>query len=208
MSRVLAGLPGDMSDMGNSTERERLLHVVLTQTNYYGVVYSDKKDSVTGGHIAAYKQAEVGDLVWGRTRDCIGRLVKVEKKDCQFDTVYSVKLLGTEFVQTWSNESFYPILGIPKRLLYTGDVRKFALFAYDAILRGDEHQYRFESIDVDDASDHAFVKTRIRWSKMTHTATIHNWKYYLKYKTGTKIFTEMKKQGFMNPDFYTEVVTE
>lgn len=204
MSRVLTGLPYDMSDMGNSTDRERLLHVVLTRTSYNGIVYSDKKDSVTGGHVAAYKEVKVGDLVWGRTRDCIGWLVNIEKNDSRFDTVYSVKLLGTDFVQTWSNESFYPILGIPKYMLYTGDVRKFALLAYDAILRGDEYQYRFLSIKVDEEIDHALITTRIRWFNKNHTATIHNWKSYLKYKTGTKIYTEMKKQGFMNPDYYTE----
>ena len=208
MSRVLAGLSGDMSGMGNSTERERLLHVILTQIDYRGIVYSDKDYSIDGGHIAAYKDVQVGDLVWGRTRDCIGWLVNVEQKDSRFDTVYSVKLLGTDFVQTWSNESFYPILGIPEYMLYTGDVRKFALLAYDAILRGDEYQYRFLSIKVDEKSDHALITTRIRWEQKTHTATIHNWKSYLKYKTGTKIYTEMKKQGFMNPDFYTEGVDE
>lgn len=202
----LSGLPRDMSDMGNTTDRERLLHVVMDQTFGKGVIY-DSSAYTVGAYVDGYSAPKIGDLVVGNTRNAIGYLVDIKYCKSRFDDVYYVRLLGSDFVQSWTNESFKIIKNIPEYLLYTGDKRKFALLAYDAILRGDEYAYRFSDIKVNDDGT-AMVSTRKRWCNVIHVMTVPNWKQYLRYKTGATLCKFLKEQGMVDDSKYDEAKSE
>lgn len=202
----LSGLPRDMSDMGNSTERERLLAVVLDHTFGRPVLYSPPTGIIVP-HIDGYSNPQIGDLVVGNTRSAIGHYQSVRIGNSTFENVHYIKLLGTDFVQSWTNESLKVIRNIPEYLLYTGDKRKFALLAYDAILRGDEYAYRFSDIKVNNDGT-ATVSTRKRWGKVIHAMTVPNWKQYLRYKTGATLCKFLKEQGMMDDSKYEEAVGE
>lgn len=202
----LIGLPRDMSDMGYSTERERLLAVVLDYTFGQPTLYSTPTGIVVP-HIDGYSRPQIGDLVVGNTRSVIGYYQSVRIGNSTFENVHYIKLLGTDFVQSWTNESFKIIRGIPEYLLYTGDKRRFALLAYDAILRGDEYVYRFCDVKVNDDGT-AVVSTRKRWSRVVLDTHISDWNKYLRYKTGATLHKFLKENGMMDDDKYMEVNSE
>jgi hypothetical protein len=195
-----------MSDMGNSTDRERLFHVIMDQTFGKPIIY-DSAAYTVGAYIDGYSPLQIGDLVVGNTRNAIGYLQSIRLGNSRFENDYFIKLLGTEFVQSWTNESFKVIKNIPEYLLYTGDKRKFALLAYDAILRGDEHDYRFSDIKVNDDGT-AMVSTRKRWCSTIHAMTVPDWNQYLRFKTGATLCKFLKEQGMMDDSKYEEVKSE
>jgi len=97
----------------NTTDRERILHALVLTLRYSAIRY--QKPTGQGafddlGHIAAYQDPRVGDLVIGSTASQIG--VVVERPADKHADGWMIRPVGLDKVERWGNEGFYVIHGL------------------------------------------------------------------------------------------------
>lgn len=186
------------------TDRERILMTIIENLYHsQGVAINNTWSSEpyqykNGGyrvHFAPWKKPEPGDLVLASTGNVSRWKIGWYIKKMDGDEGAVIREIGTKCLCNYSNESFYPIIGLRTIETLEQDERKFYIKVLKAFQLADEYVYKFNNITFE--SGIAIISVRERFGGMGEESVPFDIRIrWTKSMNINSILTTMEEQGY------------